>query len=303
MTDTLTRSNPTPSRAPRRLVRTLALAAAGALALGVTACSGDDEDPFAKVDTSRPKTTLSSGNAIASDAPTAVPTSGAKVEGAVLAQRMSAAATAKKSVAFDVLATGAEAISGTGAAKGTGSSSELKIDAKIGGRDLGIVKTGPTVYFKTPSPIGGKTWLKISQNPQDPLSRIYSQAFLGLDNLADVPRVASFVKGMGAFTEAAKEPVDGVQTTKYVAQPPPPTALRMLSGPYQGLNVQALKGAKTTVALWVDAEGLLRRSTVVLTVRNVPPAQTLVSYKNWGQPVTVQAPPPAEVLTGPTPAP
>ena len=294
MTATLTRSNPART--------TLALAAAAALALGVSACS-DEEDPFAKVDTSRPTTTLSSDNAISTDAPTAVPTSGAKVQGAVLAQRISTAAAAKQTVAFDVLATGAEAVSGTGVAKGSGASSELRIDVKISGSDLGIVKTGSTVFFKTPTPIGGKAWLRISTNPQDPLSRIYSQAFLGLDNLADVPRIASFVKGMGAFTEAAKEPVDGVQTTKYVAQPPPEKAIKMLSGPYQSLNTATLKGAKTTVALWVDDQGLLRRTTVVFTLRNVPPAQTLVSYKNWGQPVTVQAPPAGQVLTAPTSAP
>ena len=108
---------------------------------------------------------------------------------------------------------------------------------------------------------------------------------------------------MGTFTEAAKEPVDGVQTTKYVAQPPPAKAVKMLSGPYQSLNTQSLKGAKTTVALWVDGDGLLRRTTVVFTLRNVPPAQTLVSYKKWGEPVTVQAPPAGQVLTGPTPSP
>jgi len=293
MTATLTRSN--------HARTALALAAAAALALGVSACS-DEEDPFAAVDTSRPTTTLGQ-NAVPTDAPTAVPTSGAKVQGAVLAQRISAAAAAKKTVAFDVLATGAESLSGTGVAKGSGTSSDLKIDVKISGRDLGIVKTGPTVYFKTPTPIGGKAWLRISTNPQDPLSRIYSQAFLGLDNLADVPRIASFVKGMGAFTEAAKEPVDGVGTTKYIAQPPPAQAIKMLSGPYQSLNTAALAQARTTVALWVDDEGLLRRSTVVFTVRNVPPAQTLVSYKNWGQPVTVQAPPAGQVLTGPTASP
>jgi len=108
---------------------------------------------------------------------------------------------------------------------------------------------------------------------------------------------------MGAFTEAAKEPVDGVGTTKYIAQPPPAQAIKMLSGPYQSLNTAALGQARTTVALWVDDGGLLRRTTVVFTVGNVPPAQTLVSYKNWGQPVTVQAPPAGQVLTGPTPSP
>jgi hypothetical protein len=293
MTATLTRSSH-----PARLI---VLAAAVAVALGVTACS-DEEDPFAKVDTSQPKTTLSSGN-VPTDAPTAVPASGPKVAGDVLARRITAAATAKRTVAFDVLATGAEAVSGTGVAKGSGASSELKIDVQISGRPLGIVKTGSTVYFRTPTPIGGKEWLKISTNPQDPLSKIYSQAFLGLDNLADVPRIASFVADMGQFTEAAKEPVDGVQTTKYVAQPPPATAIRMLSGPYQSLNTEVLKAGKTTVALWVDDQGLLRRTTVVFTLRNAPPAQTLVSYKNWGQPVTVKAPPAGQVLTGPTAAP
>jgi hypothetical protein len=297
MTVTLTRSNPAPTRARTAL----ALAASAALVLGASAC-GEKDDPFARVDTSRPTTTLSTSN-LPTDAPTAVPTSGAKVQGAVLAQRITAGAMAKNTVAFDVLATGAESVAGSGVAKGSGASSDLKIDVRISGRALGIVKTGSTVYFKTPSPIGGKAWLRISTNPKDPLSRIYSQAFLGLDNLADVPRIASLVRDMGTFTEAAKEPVDGVQTTKYVAQPPPAKAIAMLSGPYQGLNLQSLKGARTTVSLWVDGDGLLRRSTIVFTIRNESPAKTLVSYKNWGQPVTVTAPPAAQVLTAPTPSP
>jgi hypothetical protein len=293
MTVTLTRSN--------HARTTLALAAAAALALGTAACSGDEEDPFAKVDTSRPTTTTAA--ALPTDVPTALPASGAKVRGSVLAQRITAGARAEKTVAFDVLASGAETVAGSGVAKGTGSSAELKIDVKVGGRDLGIVRTGESVYFRTPSPIAGKAWLKISTNPNDPVSRIYSQAFLGLDNLADVPRIASFVSQMGTFTQAAEEPVEGVRTTKYVAQPPPAKAVRMLSGPYQGLTSQSLGGAKATVSLWIDGDGLLRRTAIVLTLRDTAPAQTLVGYKNWGQPVTVTAPPASQVLTPPTAAP
>jgi hypothetical protein len=297
MTASLTRSNPARAR--------LALAAASALLLGVTACSGDDEDPFAKVDTSRPSTTAGASPAAAlpTDVPTELPSSGAKVQGAVLAERIGGAARDKRTVAFDVLATGAESVAGSGVARGSGASSQLKIDVKVGAQDLGIVKTGGAVYFKTPTPLNGKPWLRISSDPKDPLGRMYSQAFLNLDNVADVPRIASFVDGMGAFTEASKEQVDGVGTTKYVAQPPPAKAVQMLSGPYQALTAQSLKGAKATVSLWVDGDGLLRRTAVVFTMRNTPPARTLVSYKQWGQPVSVDAPPAGQVLTPPTGAP
>jgi len=298
MTASLTRSNPARS--------TLALAAASALLLGVTACSGDDDDPFAKVDTSRPTTTVAASASVAdlpTDVPTALPDSGAKVQGAALAQRIGDAARDKRTVAFDVLATGAERVVGAGVARGSGASSELQIDVKVGAQDLGIVKTGGAVYFRTPSPLNGKPWLRISSDPKDPLARMYSQAFLNLDNVADVPRVASFVGNMGAFTEAAKEQVDGAQTTKYVAQPPPAKAVQLLSGPYQALTPQSLKGATATVSLWVGGDGLLRRTAVVFTMRNAPPARTLVSYKKWGQPVTVTAPPAEQVLTPPTAAP
>jgi hypothetical protein len=299
MTASLTRSNPART--------TLALAAASALLLGVTACSGDDEDPFAKVDTSRPTTTAAAAAAspadLPTDVPTALPESGAKVQGSALARRIGDAARDKRTVAFDVLATGAESVAGSGVARGSGASSQLKIDVKVGAQDLGIVKTGGAVYFRTPSPLNGKPWLRISTDPKDPLARMYSQAFLNLDNVADVPRVASFVAGMGAFTEASKEQVDGAETTKYVAQPPPAKAVQLLSGPYQALTAQSLKGATATVSLWVDGDGLLRRTAVVFTMRNAPPARTLVSYKRWGQPVTVAAPPAGQVLTPPTGAP
>src|SRR5688572_19235288 len=132
MTVTLTRSN--------HARTALALAAAAALALGTAACGGDDEDPFAKVDTSRP-TTSPAAAALPTDVPTALPASGAKVRGSVLAQRITAGARAKKTVAFDVLASGAETVAGSGVSKGSGSSGELKIDVKVGGRDLGIVRT------------------------------------------------------------------------------------------------------------------------------------------------------------------
>ena len=296
MTVPLTRSYP--ARA------TLALAAASALLLGVAACSGDDDDPFAKVDTSRPTYPPTTAPAnLPTDVPTALPTSGAKVPGAALARRIADGARDKRTVAFDVLATGAETVAGSGVARGSGPASQLKIDVKVGTQDLGIVKTGGAVYFKTPTPLNGKPWLRVSSDPKDPLSRIYSQAFLGLDTVADVPRVATLVGGMGAFTEAATEQVDGAQTTKYVAQPGPAKAVSLLSGPYQSLTAQSLKGAKATVSLWVDGDGLLRRTAVVLTMRNAPPARTLVSYKEWGQPVTVTAPPAGQVLTPPTGAP
>jgi hypothetical protein len=256
------------------------------------------------VDTSRPTPPATTAPAdLPTDVPTELPAAGAKVEGATLAQRITAGARDKRSVAFDVLATGAESVAGSGVAQGSGDSSQLKIDVKVGGRDLGIVKTGGAVYFKTPTPLNGKPWLRVSADPKDPLSRIYSQAFLGLDNVADVPRIASFVKGMGAFTEAAKEQVDGAETTKYVAQPAPAKAVPMLSGPYQALTPQSLQGAKATVSLWVDGDGLLRRTAVVFTMRDSPTARTLVTYKEWGQPVTVTAPPAGQVLTPPTASP
>jgi hypothetical protein len=302
MTDSLTRS---------RRVRA-AVAVAGVAALALTACSGGDDPPPAgrtrpsnlvtPLSQSSPGATAPAG--MPSGIPTAVPAGGAQVAAATLATTISAAATRQRTVAFDVLSGGAQDIAGSGVAKGSGTSSQVKIEARVSGSSLGIVKTGSTVYFRTPAPIRGKAWLKVSENSADPLSKIYAQAFLGLDNAADVPRVATFVAKMGRFTRAATEPVDGVATTKYVGQPPAATALPLMSGPYQQLATSgSLAGAKTVVSLWIDEAGLLRRTAVVFTLRDVPPVQSLVEYKKWGQPVTVQAPPAGEVLTPAAPSP
>jgi hypothetical protein len=296
------------TRSRRPLPVPAALGPAVAAVLALAACAGDDASPASP--STRPSNLVppvSSASAAATVPPgaaTAVPQQGAKVAAADLARRVGAAAAAERTVAFEVVATGAQDISGKGVADGSGGASRIRIDAFISGSPLGIVKTGPTIYFKPPAPISGKPWLKVSTNAVDPVSKIYSQAFLGLDSAADVPRIATFMKDMGQLTEAAKEPVDGVPTTKYVGSPPPATAIRLVPGPYQGLGGSpSLKGAKAVVSLWVDDEGLLRRTAVVFTLRDVPPVQSLVSYKNWGQPVTVQAPPAGEVLTPPAASP
>jgi hypothetical protein len=297
--------SPTRSPHPRRALLVPALVAA----LALTACSGGDgSDTQSSIDGDRftpPATSASAAPvAVPSDLPSAVPTGGAKVAAAGLATRMTAAAKRQQTVAFEVLTTGAQEITGSGVAKGSGTSSQLRIEARISGSNLGIVKRGATVWFRPPAPIGGKPWLKIGENSQDALSRVYSQAFSGLDNAADVPRIATFVARMGRFTEAGKEPVDGVTTTKYVGQPPAATALPLMPGPYQSLATSSsMKGAKTVVSLWIDGDGLVRRTAVVFTLRGVPPVNSLVEYKKWGQPVTVQAPPAGQVLTPPAPSP
>jgi hypothetical protein len=294
--------------------RLIAATAATTVILLLTACGGDEADPYSAVDTSKSGATPSASAGGASDsavddsAATEVPANGAKMPGTTLAKQMAAAARDKGSVQFDMVSTGSDNLNGEGAVKGTGAKSELQIRAEIRGSKVEIVKTGSTVYLKSPTPIAGKQWLKVSPSAKDPLSAIYTTIFGGFEGASDVVKMTEYVAKMGTFRSGGEEDVEGVKTTKYVAAPPATVGTKLLPSSYQALGAEALQTAKTTVSLWVDKDGLLHRSTVVFEMKDVPSVKTLTTYHDWGKPVKVTAPPASQVatsanLTQPQPSP
>jgi hypothetical protein len=294
--------------APRRAAAPVAALALAAVAL--TACSSKD-DPYKNYQGSTATSaSLPSGSATAtgaaaqaSGAPTAAPRTGKKVPAAQLAAQIEQAARAKGSVAFTIVSSGAQQLDGKGEAKGSGTGTELQLTATVAGsQGLEIVKKAGSVYLKPPSPMGGKPWIKITNSPDDMFRPLYAQVFQGLETAGDLSATAAAIKGMGTFRAAGSEVVDGVPTTKYVASPPAKKGVKLLPQVFQTLTAQTLGNAKTTVALWIGADGLLHRTTDVFTIDKRNVATSLVTYSQWGKPVTVSAPPTAQVTQAVRPA-
>ncbi len=272
------------------LATLLALSACGPGSSGSTDTSGD-------AGTATSATSSSTSTPIA-DAPTAAPKTGQQVAGSALAAQIAARASADTSQTFAILTQGAQSLAANGQTKGTGSGTALTLSATIAGAQaLQIIRSRGVIYLKSPSPVGGKPWVKITNSSRDLFRPLYQQVFKGLETAGDVSETAAVIKTLGSFRSAGTEVVDGVPTTKYVAQPPASKGIKLLPQAFSALTTEELKGAKTTIAIWVEANGRLHRTTAVFSGFGSTRTTSLVTYSGWGGTVSVAAPPASQVTT------
>ena len=301
------------SRSTRARTPVAVAALALSLTLGLAACSGGDSDE--EWTPNRPNGTFSPGSeqggagatpgaSAGAAAPGATPgkANGAKVPGASLAQQIEAAAAKAKSADFDVQVTGVQPMTASGSTAGSGSNLQLKMDAVISETSkVEIIKTGGVVYLKPPSSASsGKTWLKITSAKNDPYRTFYDTLFSNLERSGDVGAAADVIGQISSFRAESNETVDGVQTTKYVATPPAKTGVQLMPATFRQVNDQILAGAKSEVSVWVDGDGLLRRTAITVSLPQSQDtasstSKQLVSYQNWGKGVKVSAPPASQV--------
>jgi hypothetical protein len=288
---------------PRRLA---APAVGLAALLTLTACSagslGSSSDDSGSGAGTPPATASASGTPIA-DAPTAAPTAGQKVSGATLGAQIAAKAATDRSETFAIITQGAQTLAANGQSKGTGNATALTLSATIAGAQaLQIIRAGGVIYLKSPTPVAGKPWVKITNSSKDLFRPLYDQVFKGLEVAGDVNETAGVIKTLGSFTSAGVEVVDGVRTTKYVAQPPATKGIKLVPQAFSALTTEELKGAKTTIAIWVEPDGRLHRLTTVFSGLGTAKSTSLVTYSGWGAPVSVAAPPAGQVTTLTRPA-
>jgi hypothetical protein len=191
---------------------------------------------------------------------------------------------------------------------GTNTKIQMNMSTPIG--QIQAVIVGGTMYMKLPQGLlhTAKPWVKFDANGTDPVSKelsaLTSQEQQNLDPTKMLTMIAPFATITGTHQTtvggaSATEYSISVDTTKMLHSNIVTPEMRSL---LNNSNVQL--PAKLNYQVWLNSADLPVKFVVVEPV-SVPGsgAQTVtvsMTYTNWGQPVTIQAPPAGQVgsLTG-----
>jgi hypothetical protein len=274
-----------------------------AAALALSACSGSSPAP-ATQPAALPAAAASGaqeGSATSAAKATTPSPKAATSSAAHLAARVSAAALAKGTVRMTVvtMAGGQTLVRASGAVRTRGAGPDLAMTMTAGGQRLSLVVLGGVLYLNFGRPIAGKSWVKIAPTASDPLSRAFGPLLQSLGSSSDVQAQVAALKD-AKITSVVSTTADGVRATRYTIAMTERNfrasfdTFKGLSAPVRKAVAAALKGTSGTTVMTVDAKGLVHR--VVTIVRGPSRTQTTtVTYRGWGEPVRITAPPPSRV--------
>jgi hypothetical protein len=217
-------------------------------------------------------------------------------------------ATAKNSVhmRMSMSIPGAGALSATGDIKfaGTKSAVRMTMDVPSVGSMQMVVVDG-TFYLKLPSGLAGlmggadsglgdKPWIKLDLGSSDALTRSLGST-ADFANQVDPAQMINQIKSAGTITKVTHETLDGQPTTHYL--------ISVDVSKLAGEEKQSVAGLGLTTLpfdIWVNSDNLPVR--IITKVGYADPVSgssqqvaITVNYTNWGEPVTVAAPPADQV--------
>ncbi|MBO2451335.1 LppX_LprAFG lipoprotein [Actinomadura barringtoniae] len=184
----------------------------------------------------------------------------------------------------------------------------------MGGKSMGGMQeilVDKTMYMKMPmlqqlSQMGGnkaqmKPWLKIS------LAQLGQKAGLNFDQLMEQARQADPAQNTKLLTsskdvkEVGKETIDGVSTTHYRGTYRMADAISKLSPEqrqaYEKLMAKAGGAGSQAMPfdLWVDGQQLPKKMTMSMAMTATEKMNMTMTYKDYGKPVDITAPPADQV--------
>jgi hypothetical protein len=162
------------------------------------------------------------------------------------------------------------------------------------------------LYLKLPAGAGlpaGKSWLEIrtdGKGDKNPLTTALAPLMNQLKQGFDPNTNFGILEATSTVKASGTETIDGVQTTKYTTTIDLAKAAAVAKGPlaaqYRTLVSSGVKSMDYSI--WVDGDNLpVKFVTVVPTTKgNVTATGT---YRDWGKPITVKAPPRSQIAAMP----
>jgi Family of unknown function (DUF6612) len=159
-------------------------------------------------------------------------------------------------------------------------------------------------YFKLPSELEpGKPWVKIDTNGDDPLSKALGAAVKQLRENGDPAQTLKQLKQAGEITNQKSEQLNGKDTTHYSIT----VDVQKLVDQQADADMKKLMEAAAQAGIkqfplevWVDKDNLPARISMDMPFNDPQTQKTQqvkmqIDYTDWGKPVNVAAPNPAEV--------
>lgn len=169
-------------------------------------------------------------------------------------------------------------------------------------QETGFIVLPDATYLRLPPARGDKgtarPWVRVDPRSTDPAEMRLAGLAATLTESADPTRTLSRYPGATQITDAAADVIDGdpavrytivVDLAKAAAQQPDPARRTQLK--------QQVRAGLTQVTstLWVDSANHPVRSAVRQLLPGIGTLAITGSYRAWGQPVQIDAPPAAQV--------
>lgn len=299
---------PVGARRQRARAAGAVLAAVLAAGLGLTACtgggssgptSGTGSSPGAASGTDTAASPGASGASTGASAGASGTQSGggAAGTGAQLMTRMASAIKAKQTASFTLQTTGAAKVKASGVMRYSGSTPQMRMTMTSASQTLKMIMLPDALYVSGVLPkTNAKSWVKITPNGTDPMSRSLGQVFSSLSADSDITRAAG-AYGQVPVTKVGTKTVSGVQTTEYQFTVSGEQLLAALPAQQRSLVAGQLKGVTQKVQLYLDADSLPLRQVVTRMQAGKASGTVTMSYSHWGEPVSITAPPASTVVS------
>jgi hypothetical protein len=267
------------------------------LAGGLTACgsSSDGTATGAKIGSPSGKST--------STASTSSSAAASGQAGRALFASMTAAIAKAKTVSIGFsTVTAAQQITGRGSMRFD--KTNYAVDLAVTLPNLGrarVIVVPKALYMRLPAATGlpaGRPWVKIQASSNDPLSKALAPLMDQMQQSFDPDRNLRALTVIPKLTAAGSEVLDGVQSKKYTATVDLAEAAAKATGPLAEQFRALVAGGMKTMdyTLWVDGKNLPRKFQAVTATAHGD-VTVSATYRDWGKPVTIKAPPARRITT------
>lgn len=168
--------------------------------------------------------------------------------------------------------------------------------------DIHVTLVDNALYLQLPekerAEMGGKPWVKISADGDDPMSKILGPAIKSMTDSTDVVKQVQQLKDAGTITKSQTESLDGQQVVHYwidvdVAKLASVQKEELTKAGLEALQKQGVK--KLSEELWVRGDGLPAKMATDVPSGQGQSGKITMTFTDWGKPVTVTAPPADQV--------
>jgi hypothetical protein len=285
------------------LRKTLLVAGAGAALIALSACGPDN---IAGSATSQG----SGGAAAASSGPSSSAPSGDSQKISTVADlgalvQHNASAKNSVHVQMDMSIPGAGAISAQGDMKFAGTQSAEQMTMTVPGAGaMQMVIVGGNFYMKLPAALSSsdKPWVKVDTSGNDALSQSLGST-ASLADQTDPTQLIDKIKSAGTITNTTHEQLNGEATTHYsINVDVKKMAANMASTDTEKQALSQLGATTMPFDIWVNSDNLPVKIVTKIAFPDPTSGKSeqvsmTALYTNWGQPVTVTAPPADQVGT------
>jgi hypothetical protein len=148
-----------------------------------------------------------------------------------------------------------------------------------------VILVNDTIYLSIPGQVPDGKYVKVDAHADDPVAKSFQQSLNGMNPSTTF---AAFEAGLRKVTYVKSETLDGIKVQRYRVTVDTKAALKA-----QGQSTVVSGLPKTiTYDIWLDGYRLMRKVTFSLAG-----VTAVLTAKDYGKPVTIKAPPAADVIT------